>query len=66
MYQTDHVNLAFKALSNHPVFYNCVFFSLKDPPKDLVKDKLLPYTGFVRILNKDFDEGDIKPINTNG
>ena len=35
MHKDEHANLAFKALSNHPVFYSCVFFSIQNPSKEL-------------------------------
>ena len=32
MYNEEQVSISFKSLSKHPIFYDCVFFSLFDPP----------------------------------
>ena len=68
-YKEEHVNLAFKALSKHPIFWECVFFSFYDPsPSQFVglADEVLPSLGFIGALEQDFVEGNVSPVNING
>ena len=69
MYKDDHISLGFKALSRHPVFHDCVFFALYDPPSDYFQgltEDLLPSIGLVKALDADFTEGEIKQTNIPG
>lgn len=69
MYNEEHVNLAFKALSKHPIFYDCVFFSFYKPsPSQFVglTSEILPSLGFIEALDPTFVEGNVSPVNING
>ena len=69
MYKEEHVNLAFKAASKHPIFYACVFFSFYNPPSSQfqgLSEEILPSLGFIGALNPDFTEGNVSPVNING
>ena len=62
MHKDKEVSIGFKALSKHPIFYDCVFLSLYDPPKDYFQgltDDALPSIGLVKALGDDFNEGNI-------
>jgi len=63
MHKDEHVSIGFKALSKHPIFYDCVFFSLFDPPSDYfvgLTDDQLPSIGLVKALDENFVDGEIK------
>jgi len=69
MYKSEHISIVFKALSRHPIFYDCVFFGLYDPPQDYFQgltDEMLPSIGLVKALNQDFTEGNISQTNIPG
>lgn len=67
MYKGEQtISLAYKAFSKHPLFEDCVFLSMHDPPATYFQgmtDAMLPSIGLVQALDPDFTEGEIKQSN---